>query len=68
MNKIIDLQKYRRTCENCKYWVPAEKNGIVIIKDSCCGYPEGWTQRFIGGHLYARIECNEFERKEGLGL
>lgn len=60
MAEIIEFQKYRRICENCAFWVPPEKDGNLIFRDSHCGHPGGWTARRTG--IYS-IECNEFKRK-----
>lgn len=63
MAEIIDLQKHRRTCENCVYWKPPIKDGKIILRDSSCGYPGGWTARITGRYPYENLECNEFKSK-----
>lgn len=68
MAEIIELQKYRRTCENCAHWVPLEKQGTSIIRDSRCGHPGGWTPKWIGPPgPYRKMECNEFTRRDSNG-
>jgi hypothetical protein len=53
----INLDEYRRTCQNCDYWRPPEKLGANLVKDSRCGHPGGWTMNF------KTYTCNEFKRK-----
>ena len=60
MAEIIPIAEYFRTCENCVWGIP---RNTKLLEDQKCGHPGGWTPRWIGRHPYARLECNEFERK-----
>jgi len=65
MAEIINIQDYRRTCDNCEYWVPPIKRGKQIIKDGRCRRPGGWTQKWIGPPgPYQRLECKSFKRRD----
>ena len=59
------LQEYRRTCQNCRFWVPPEHKNGRLVKDSRCGHPGGWTAIWIGPpEIYQKMECREFTRRE----
>lgn len=60
----IKISSYRRTCENCTFWNPPQYRDGILVRDSSCGHPGGWTPVFYGRGPYREMKCKEFRRKQ----
>ena len=54
MGEIIEIRKFMRTCDNCRWQGPKNKNGLI----ERCMRPGGWNLDMKSG------KCADFVRKE----